>query len=135
MRWLIIDEASTVSPGLLGTLDAFLKAACDRHPFAKDGRRKRPFGGLNIVFAGDLWQLPPVRASAIFSNPFKRRDNSAEQVALCMFGGMGSGPFGKVPYFVPPRGQEGKGNGDRVLLFLKFDKASCIPTGILFALQ
>ena len=85
MRRLIIDEASTVSPGLLGTLDSFLKAACDRHPVAKDGRRKRPFGGLNIVFAGDLWQLPPVRASAIFSNPFKRRDNSAEQAALYMF--------------------------------------------------
>ena len=76
MRWLIIDEVSTVSPQLLGILDTFLRRACKRHPYAsrRDGshRPARPFGGLNIVFCGDFWQLPPVRSHAIFSNPFKR---------------------------------------------------------------
>ena len=79
MRFLIIDEVSTASPALLGLLDAYLRRACCRHPYARNGRRRRPFGGINIIFAGDFWQLPPVRSHAIFSNPFKRETYSAEE--------------------------------------------------------
>ena len=86
MRWIIIDEISTVSPGLLGLLDAYLRRACCRHPYACVQRRRRPFGGINIVFAGDFWQLPPVRANAIFSNPWKTGCySSEEQKILKMF--------------------------------------------------
>jgi hypothetical protein len=50
MRWLLLDEVSTLSPYLLGVLDAYLRRACCRHPYAKHGRhRRRPFGGINIV--------------------------------------------------------------------------------------
>ena len=71
IRWLVLDETSCIAAELLGLLDVYLRRACARHPYAKrsDGSRKRPFGGINMIFAGDLWQLPPVRATAIFSNP------------------------------------------------------------------
>ena len=79
IRWIIIDEASTLSPTLLGTLDAYLRRACTRHPYARRGQHHRPFGGLNIVFSGDLWQLPPVRAVSLFSNPFKANTYTFEE--------------------------------------------------------
>ena len=86
MRWLVIDEISTVSTSLLGLLDSFLRRACMRHPYARCGRRQRPFGGVNIVFAGDFWQLPPVNANAIFCNPWRSNSyNSEEQKVLKMF--------------------------------------------------
>jgi len=35
VRWLVIDECSTLSPGLLATLESFLREkACLRHPYA-----------------------------------------------------------------------------------------------------
>ena len=34
MRWLVIDEISTLSPYLQGLLDAYLRRACCRHPYA-----------------------------------------------------------------------------------------------------
>ena len=66
LRWLVIDECSTLSPGLLSTLESFLRQkAALRHPYAhRDGARRRdprPFGGINILLTGDLWQLPPVQ--------------------------------------------------------------------------
>ena len=77
IRWLIIDECSTLSLSLLGLLDS--RRACDRHPYAKTDRVRRPFGGLNIVFAGDLWQLPPVKGKALFSDPFHGGLSAEEQ--------------------------------------------------------
>eukprot|EP00973_Karenia_brevis_P004671 641310-Karenia_brevis.AAC.1 len=59
MRWIVIDEISTVSPTLLGLLEAYLRRACRRHPYAKFKGKTRAFGGINIVLAGDFWQLPP----------------------------------------------------------------------------
>jgi hypothetical protein len=85
MRWLIIDECSAASPGLLGTLDAFLRRACMSHPYAKDGARPRPFGGINVLFAGDLWQLPPVRDKPIFANPYAAGHELQEQWIMKMF--------------------------------------------------
>ena len=73
MRWLVVDEVSTASLVILGLLESYLRRACTRHPYARrrDGVQ-RPFGGINIVFAGDFWQLPPVRAHAIFPTPSRR---------------------------------------------------------------
>ena len=33
IRWIVVDEVSTVSPELLGLLDLYLRRACSRHPF------------------------------------------------------------------------------------------------------
>ena len=75
-------------------LDSFLRdKACVRHPYAfRDLARKkdpRPFGGLNIVLGGDLWQLPPVQDIPIYANPVQKatgeRYDAGEQRILSMF--------------------------------------------------
>ncbi len=48
---LIIDEISMIDAGLLSCVDQSIKA------LREDGR---PFGGLQVVFVGDFFQLPPV---------------------------------------------------------------------------
>jgi ATP-dependent DNA helicase PIF1 len=55
-RWhqtniLIIDEVSMMTPELLEKLDAVAKLIL---------RNPKPMGGLQIVFVGDFYQLPPV---------------------------------------------------------------------------
>ena len=93
MRFLVLDELSTISPTLLGLLEAHLRRVCIRHPYAKREKHARPFGGLNIIFCGDFWQLPPVKALSIFSNPFCRSSGKTsgysfqEQKILQMFFG------------------------------------------------
>lgn len=48
---LIIDEVSMMSKKLFEMLDAIAKAVRRNH---------RPFGGIQIIFSGDFYQLPPV---------------------------------------------------------------------------
>lgn len=56
---LIIDEISMVRADLLDGIEKFLRL---------NGRdEKRPFGGIQIVFVGDLYQLPPVLTNEDFS--------------------------------------------------------------------
>ena len=49
---LVIDEVSMMTPALLGLLDDVGKSV--RKSYTK------PFGGLQVVFVGDFYQLPPV---------------------------------------------------------------------------
>jgi ATP-dependent DNA helicase PIF1 len=49
---IIIDEASMLRADMLDAIDKFLRLN------AKD--KNRPFGGIQIVLVGDLFQLPPV---------------------------------------------------------------------------
>ena len=56
MNWkgidiLIIDEVSMMSRKLFETLDAIGKAV---------RKNKSPFGGIQLIFSGDYYQLPPV---------------------------------------------------------------------------
>ncbi|HAV10832.1 MAG TPA: AAA family ATPase [Dehalococcoidia bacterium] len=59
---IVIDEISMVRADLLDCVDKFLRL---------NGQRKNtPFGGIQMIFVGDLYQLPPVVKSdekAIFS--------------------------------------------------------------------
>lgn len=48
---LVIDEISMVRADLLDCVDLFLRTIL---------KKKLPFGGLQIIFIGDLYQLPPV---------------------------------------------------------------------------
>ncbi len=48
---IIIDEVSMVRADLADCVDQFLKAA---------RKNKEPFGGVQMVFIGDLYQLPPI---------------------------------------------------------------------------
>ena len=51
MELLIIDEVSMLRADLLDAIDNILRYI---------RRNSNPFGGLQILFIGDLWQLPPV---------------------------------------------------------------------------
>ena len=85
IRWFLVDECTTLSPGIMGLLDAFLRRAYARHRYGGRGHAQRPFGGINVVFCGDLGQLPPAKAAAIFPNPFKARYSCEEQKMFKMF--------------------------------------------------
>jgi ATP-dependent exoDNAse (exonuclease V) alpha subunit len=52
---LVIDEVSMVRADLLDCVDRFLRAARPK--------RKAPFGGVQLILFGDLYQLPPVITS------------------------------------------------------------------------
>ena len=79
MRWISLDEISTLSLIALELLDAHLRQARCRHPYVKIKRRNRLFGGINIISAGDFLQLPRVRSSAIYSNPWKTGGYGSEE--------------------------------------------------------
>ncbi len=52
LELLVIDEVSMVRADLLDAMDAVLR-------FIRK-KPQQPFGGLQVLFIGDLWQLPPV---------------------------------------------------------------------------
>ncbi|MBI5749893.1 MAG: AAA family ATPase [Nitrospinae bacterium] len=63
---IVIDEISMVRADLLDCIDIFLRI---------HGKKKSlPFGGIQMIFIGDLYQLPPVvkyRDKEIFSHYYK----------------------------------------------------------------
>jgi ATP-dependent exoDNAse (exonuclease V) alpha subunit len=63
---IVIDEISMVRADLLDCVDIFLR---------RYGRKKTlPFGGTQMIFIGDLYQLPPVvtsRERALFKDHYK----------------------------------------------------------------
>ena len=38
IRWILVDECTTLRPGIMGFLDAYLRRACARHPYARRDR-------------------------------------------------------------------------------------------------
>lgn len=69
LELLIIDEVSMVRADLLDTIDKLLRA------FSGRGRHK-PFGGVQVVFIGDTFQLAPIEGndwpmlSDYYTSPF-----------------------------------------------------------------
>ncbi len=61
---IIIDEISMVRADMLDNIDWFLRINRDID---------EPFGGVQMVFFGDLFQLPPVVASAVERQFFRNR--------------------------------------------------------------
>ncbi len=63
---IVIDEISMVRADLLDCIDRFLRF--------NGPDEQKPFGGVQMIFIGDLYQLPPVVASAerdIFKSHYK----------------------------------------------------------------
>ena len=60
-RCLLIDEISMVSSKLLAEIDMKLRALVRSVSRYKRNEQQqiRSFGGLNLIFSGDVWQLPP----------------------------------------------------------------------------
>lgn len=66
LKTIIIDEVSMVRADLLDCIDTFLKMY--------GPKPEEPFGGVQMVFVGDLYQLPPVVTSKeryIFTTHYK----------------------------------------------------------------
>ncbi|KAE8250215.1 hypothetical protein A4X13_0g4891 [Tilletia indica] len=59
VRWLFFDEVSMTSCEVFGEIDQALRIATQR--------LDEPFGGINVIFAGDLCQLPPVGAAPLYT--------------------------------------------------------------------
>ena len=73
-RWLIIDEFSMVSAELLAQLERRCREMMRDLSVAKYGScsgEMRPFGGLNVILAGDLFQLPPPRGTFVGDIPWQ----------------------------------------------------------------
>lgn len=68
MEVLIIDEISMVRADMLDNIDYFLRLNRDS---------PLPFGGVQVVFFGDLFQLPPVVASDFEQEVFSTSYDSA----------------------------------------------------------
>jgi hypothetical protein len=51
LKALIVDEASMVTPNIVDVIDILLR---------RYRKNDEPFGGVSVVFVGDLLQLPPV---------------------------------------------------------------------------
>lgn len=91
---LVIDEISMVRADLLDCMEKFLRL---NGPHSRE-----PFGGLQMIFFGDLYQLPPVVAGAekeLFGTGWGARGNGAK-------GGGGKGGVGGKG------GLKGKSAGD-----------------------
>ena len=60
IRWLLIDECSTLAAMVLGVFDTNRRRVRSRQLYAKrDDGTARAFGGVDIRFCGDFLQLPP----------------------------------------------------------------------------
>ncbi|MEL6941232.1 MAG: AAA family ATPase, partial [Bacteroidota bacterium] len=68
MEILIIDEISMVRADLLDHIDLFLRI---------NRENPEPFGGVQVVFFGDLFQLPPVVSSEVERILFSTQYESA----------------------------------------------------------
>ena len=57
---IIIDEISMLRADLLDCIDAFLRIYGPKSSKKPNSKNSQPFGGIQMIFVGDLYQLPPV---------------------------------------------------------------------------
>ena len=92
VRWVFIDEAEAVGGENMGALEHNTAEAGMKRLYKYRGRIEtpvnlRPFGGINVGFFGDMWQLPPVRQRSICSNPFRELNNHHAKKMTAFFWG------------------------------------------------
>ena len=70
-KWLIIDEISMVGANFVAELDSHLRSCMSAASSTKvgGGGVDRPFGGVNVFFCGDFYQLEPPSGTAISALP------------------------------------------------------------------
>lgn len=75
IRYIILDEVSMISLQHLYTISTQLQLGKDQ--------KTMPFGGVNMIFAGDFGQLEPVKGASLFSTSYGTHtefgSNSLEQ--------------------------------------------------------
>ncbi|KAE8231097.1 hypothetical protein CF326_g3895 [Tilletia indica] len=76
VRWLFFDEVSMTSCEIMAEIDQGLRIGKQR--------LDEPFGGANVIFAGDLCQLPPVSACPLYvqDTPFAHSADVRTKIAL-----------------------------------------------------
>ena len=97
LRFILIDEISMVSAELLAALERSVAEVVrirGGYKIRIDGSH-RAFGGVNVIFFGDWWQLRPVGGTALFSHPLLAPPGAASE-GLSIF--WGTGPTCTVPY-------------------------------------
>ena len=72
-RWLFIDEISMVGAELVARVELRCREMVRDLSKYKYGTSNtpKPFGGLNVVLSGDLWQLPPPRGTFLGEVPWE----------------------------------------------------------------
>ena len=84
-RWLLLDELSMVSAELLARLELHcreLARDASRQKYAAGCTTARPFGGLNVILSGDLWQLAPPRGTFLGAIPAQMLRNKGVSTKL-----------------------------------------------------
>jgi ATP-dependent DNA helicase PIF1 len=81
LKTIVIDEVSMVRADLLDCIDVFLRM------YGPDNTQ--PFGGVQMIFVGDLYQLPPVVSSTerevfshVYPSPFFFSANAMQSLPL-----------------------------------------------------
>lgn len=74
LELLIIDEISMLSPDFLETIDFVAKAIKETPTL--------PFGGIQVIFIGDFYQLAPVPRKEIISELDKKRKNTEQSTLI-----------------------------------------------------
>ena len=72
VRYLVVDEVSMISAHFLDQVSERISKAKAWNPTSLD----KPFGGVNLIFTGDIGQLPPVNAASLFSHTLVNQINS-----------------------------------------------------------
>ena len=94
LRFLFIDETEATGADTIGELEhhvTFHISSKSKYKYALQSGKKdilpRPFGGVNVFFLGDFWQLRPTGQLAIMSNPYgsKVLDSSNANLIMSMF--------------------------------------------------
>ena len=75
-RWVIVDEISMVNARLLAHVDQRLRAIVPTANAFKHDRlgQVRPFAGVNMIFIGDFYQLPPPEGGYLADVPARFQD-------------------------------------------------------------
>ncbi|KAE8251867.1 hypothetical protein A4X13_0g3812 [Tilletia indica] len=71
IRWIFFDEVSMTSCEVFNDIDQSLRIGTSR--------LDEPFGGINVLFAGDFCQLPPVGATPLYASAPSPYQNSEYQ--------------------------------------------------------
>ena len=90
LRFILLDEISMMSAELLGALQRVVQKVVKSRTLWKKraiDKTVMAFGGINVLFFGDWWQLKPVAGTSLFQSPFG--SPGVVQTSLGIFWGQG----------------------------------------------
>ena len=70
-RWIFLDEVGATGTEVTGQLEQNVRLHVPaKSPFKYKDKQIPPFGGVNVCYLGDFWQLRPTGQIILMSNPF-----------------------------------------------------------------